>query len=792
MSDKPKHAPPAAATSPMDDRARQLQFEIEERKRAEEDLRESEGRFRAILDNTTSVVTLKALDGVYLFVNRRFEDLFGVKGKQIDAKTDYDVFPADIADILRAHDREVLDKNEVMEFEEEWPQKDGLYTYISVRFPLRHPSGDVYGICCISTDITKLKRTEDRLRLSEERFRSMSDSVVDAIIAADADGNIISWNHGACETFGYDEAEVIGKPLTMLMPSEFRETHTQALRRFRDRADRAASVFKRRAQLTGLRKDGREFPLELTLGSWKTGNDIFFSGVVRDITEHTIYEQELSRLKTRFETILNSAGEGIFGIDQAGKLVFANPAAANLLGWDSDELFGIESHNLFHNARPGGLPDRAEDYPIAATAIDGETREIEEDWFKRKDGTKFPVKYVASPMIANDELSGAVVVFSDITAIKQAEMLIAEKSAYLDNILRSMVDMAIVATDLDYRILYFNPNAENIFGYTAEQVIGRTVLDIHEMEHVEPARFEQAIANVREKREHCYEVQAEKADGTHITSSRVNGIWNEDEDLVGFILMSQDVTAARKAENELSEKTRALQVSNDDLQQFAYAASHDLREPLRMVSSYIQLLERKYGTILDKAAHEYMHFAIDGAQRMDVMIRDLLQLSRVETQGEEFVKVNIQDVLEEVRDNLQATIADTFAAVSFHDLPEILADRSQMVRLFQNLISNALKYSHPDRPPEIHVSAERVHVEWKFSVQDNGIGIDPAHFERVFQIFQRLHGRNEYEGTGIGLAVCKKIVERHGGRIWVESTLEKGSRFGFSLPLVTNPENREA
>jgi signal transduction histidine kinase len=270
--------------------------------------------------------------------------------------------------------------------------------------------------------------------------------------------------------------------------------------------------------------------------------------------------------------------------------------------------------------------------------------------------------------------------------------------------------------------------------------------------------------------------------------------------LIGLLIVAPltafGIFAARKlvrkhddlvhARQELERSIAELARSNSDLQQFAYVASHDLQEPLRMVASYTQLLAKRYKGKLDEDADEFIAYAVNGANRMQALIQDLLAFSRVDRQGQQFLRTSVETLLGYALDNLKAAIEDCRAVVTHDALPDVLADERQLLHVLQNLLSNAIKFRGPE-PPRIHVTADRRGDEWLFSVRDNGIGIDPQYGDRIFVIFQRLHTSAEYPGTGIGLSLCKKIVERHGGRIWVESQVGQGATFYFTLPATGLP-----
>jgi light-regulated signal transduction histidine kinase (bacteriophytochrome) len=251
--------------------------------------------------------------------------------------------------------------------------------------------------------------------------------------------------------------------------------------------------------------------------------------------------------------------------------------------------------------------------------------------------------------------------------------------------------------------------------------------------------------------------------------------------VIGAGVVGWDITERKRAEEALRLATEELKRSNDDLQQFAYVASHDLQEPLRVVTGFLDLLKGRYQGKLDAKADEYIGFAVDGATRMSGLIRDLLAYSRVGSKGLQPRSVAVREVLDQAMTMLGRSVDESGARITIRDLPTVQADGTQLAQVFQNLVGNALKF-RSERPPEIEVGARREAGEWRFWVKDNGIGLDPAQSRLAFELFQRLHDRTKYPGTGMGLAICKKIVERHGGRIWVESEPGEGSTFWFTLP----------
>ncbi|MFC1585923.1 ATP-binding protein [Fibrobacterota bacterium] len=352
--------------------------------------------------------------------------------------------------------------------------------------------------------------------------------------------------------------------------------------------------------------------------------------------------------------------------------------------------------------------------------------------------------------------------------------------AYVDNIIRSMADCLIVL-DKEFSIVTVNNACIRLLDYrNRDDLIGKHIDKVFSGEKFSDWTKREGLFSREMIRERARELVTSGGEKIPVIFS-ASLLENEEGLQEGIVCVAQDITDLKNAEAELEARAAELSRSNADLEQFAYVASHDLQEPLRMVVSYLQLLERRYKGKLDENADEFINFAVDGAVRMKGLINDLLTYSRVGTSPEEMREVDCTDVLKGTLRVLSASIEESRAVVTHDALPKVMAVETQLGQLLQNLIGNAIKY-RGEAAPAIHVGAEKKDDFWEFSISDNSIGMEERYLERIFVIFQRLHTKEEYAGTGIGLAICKKIVEKHNGRIWVTSKPGQGSRFYFTLP----------
>ncbi|WP_036301523.1 sensor histidine kinase [Methylotenera sp. L2L1] len=340
---------------------------------------------------------------------------------------------------------------------------------------------------------------------------------------------------------------------------------------------------------------------------------------------------------------------------------------------------------------------------------------------------------------------------------------------------------AVIIADVKGHILHVNKSVAKITGYASEALIGTPMQDL--LTELEPTLYQDLWTTVIAGGQWQGEIWLKNKQGDdYLAWMNINAVKEATGKVTQVIAEFSDITAFKQTQEALAERTEELANSNRELEQFAYVASHDLQEPLRMVASYTQLLARRYKDKLDQDANEFIGYAVDGATRMQALIIDLLTMSRIGTHGKRMELCETSVALERAESNLRLAIEESGAVVTRDPMPRLEADVSQLTQLFQNLIGNGIKF-RGDTSPVIHVGAEKKDGEWLFSVRDNGIGIAPDFFERIFIIFQRLHGKHEYPGTGIGLSVCKKIVERHGGKIWIESEVGKGAVFYFTLPI---------
>jgi len=631
------------------------------------------------------------------------------------------------------------------------------------------------------------------LRRSEAKYGSLVQAAGDAIIVCDSQGSIVSWNRSATEMFGYAEHEVAGKSWLELLPQRLRQGYRR--RWSVVLGDRDAQTLGQVLELTALRRNGTEFPVELTLARWEVEGEAFISAIVRDVTARKQGEAALRLSEQRFRVVIKTADLTVFTQDRELRYLWIyNPKLkqrpADILGRTDDELY------------PGS--------PLAAIKrrVLDRGEPAHEEVVISYQGEEHYFDLVLEPLLEDGQVVGLSGATMDITSRKRIEQELRSSEARFRATFNSAA-IGIVLTDLRGGLLEFNPAFERMLGYRLDELRASGWGSRFQLSESEFAR---ALAQGHQpfvKRTEQYQ----RKDGRSLWASVTGSLVRDDSgNPLLVIYLIEDITelkaaeaalrdANRQLEARVAERTRALEAqtrelaqSNAELEQFAYVASHDLQEPLRSVSGFAQLLAKRYSDVLDDEGRTFLDFIVDGTTRMRQLIVDLLAFSRGGAQARPFQAVATEEVLDAVLRDLHAIIDERKAKVEHEPLPVVWGDPNELSQLFLNLIGNALKFNRGGQV-WVRVWAEEGPDEWRFAVQDNGIGIDPQNFDRIFTIFQQLNRRNEYPGTGVGLAICKKVVDRHQGRIWVESQPDKGATFYFTLkkvPAAAGTETRSA
>ena len=513
-----------------------------------------------------------------------------------------------------------------------------------------------------------------------------------------------------------------------------------------------------------------------------------------EVVRRTVAEDEARRGERRLFAFLEELPVGVFIVDSGGEPYYINRLGERVLG--TSVVPGISAEDL-PSAYQAYVAGTDQLYPpegmSTVRALHGETGHVDDMEVARPEG-RVSVETWGVPVRGEDgTVEYAITVFAEVTERRRAQQATADQAALLD-----LAHDAIFVHDTERRIKYWNRGAERTYGFSRDEAEGRIVEELLQTRFPAPRRdIETAVGDC----DHWEgELVHRTGDGRSIVvETRMAAHRELAGRMQGTLEICRDVTARKEAEAEvhrraadLDEANRALQQSNRDLEQFAYAASHDLSEPLRAISGPVSLLARRYSGQLDAEADQFIEFAVDGCARMQSIIEALLAYSRVGRLETEHGPVDTGAVVEAARRALGVAIAESGATITVGALPSVTGERAQLGQLFQNVLSNAIKFRTPGLAPVVHVGARREDGGWRFSVTDNGIGIEAHQRERVFGMFKRLHSREEYPGTGIGLALCERIIERHGGRIGIENGPHGGTCIWFTLPADPQTEKKES
>lgn len=606
------------------------------------------------------------------------------------------------------------------------------------------------------------------------------------------DGVILLANQGLVDILDLNvtPAEIVGKPLSKLM--RYLQPPGEIRRRLAETSELHGSEY----HFQTLKGEERWILFDSFLGTDPETGGRVVETIITNITPLRKATRILEEERERLDVTLRSIGEGLIATDSDGRVRLMNPAAEKLTGWLLAEAAGLPLSQVFKTIDE---ETRATvDPPAQRVLRDGVRIESpRHSLLLSRSGGERPIADSASPLRnKSGAITGMVLVFQDQTGERAARNALAFERNKLAAAFENMA-MGLILSNGQGGDITMNSAAMRFFGISSADDVRPAFGDYQDEWELSdpdgriiPFNDWPAVRATRGDFVRNLEVyyRSLKTGRTWICSLTSVPVRNSEGNTTLIVQTLLDITEARQREEQLRQTAHELARSNRELERFAYVSSHDLNEPLRMVSAFTKLLRDRYQGRLDATADQYIAFALEGAERMRALIAGILDYSRLGNR-ERLRLLNAGEPLRAALDNLKSAIDATGADVEVGPLPDVTADDVQLTQVFQNLIGNALKF-RGKAPPRIRISAARIENAWQFSVEDNGIGIDPAYWSNIFGVFQRLHTQDQYPGTGIGLATCQKIIERNGGRIWVESKPGEGSTFHFTI--VQRPDSRPA
>ncbi len=728
-----------------------------------------------ILDNAPVAAYTKDTNYRYQYSNRLVSEIFNLPSTEIIGRLDSDFFDDETVQKIRRYDREVLEKGERVEAIHTYHLKNGEERiFLTTKEPLRDKNGNIYALSGISTDVTELKKSELAQQEATERLNKIANQLPSLVFqfGMRADGS-----------FYLPYASEVLRKIYRLDPAAVREDATAIFAVVHpDDVTRHIETIKKSAQELSPWRDEYRLKFEDGSESWLWGNalpeyeedgSILWHGFVSDITERKQIELDILNTKNQLQATLNAIPDVLFELDLDGRFhdYYAHRS----------EKFSLQAEQLLGKKISTILPPDA-----IATCLSALQEAQQQGW---STGQEIQLELageihwfelsVAIKPTKNKQVPRFIVLSRDITERKKILNLFEQEKNKLNTLIQTIPDL-VWLKDENGIYQFCNREFECFFGAKQADILGKTDYDFVSCEQADFFRkndmrvMNNGVAHTNE--EHL--VFAENG-YKGLFETLKTPLKDSTGKITGVLGISRNITERKKMELE-------LQRSNADLEQFAYAVSHDMRQPLRMVTSYLSLIEKALNKQLDEDTRQFLTFAIDGAKRMDSMILSLLDYSRVGRLTKPLTLISSQECVDEAMLFLQPELTSCAGTVSISgDWIELVASRDELTRLFQNLIGNALKYHEENKSPEIEVRAIATEQGFRVEVCDNGIGIAPNQIERLFKVFSRLQARSRFEGTGVGLALCRKIVEHHSGKIGVTSEGEGfGSTFWFELPLV--------
>ncbi|MEO6542279.1 MAG: PAS domain S-box protein [Ferruginibacter sp.] len=739
--------------------------DITDRKEAEEMLRNSQLNLEAIIENTDASIYSLDSDFRYLTFNKllhdNLEQIYGLDIKPGDNVYDFleKLNPGEALEWEQVYSKAL--HGEVVKFEKEF-SFDNIYSYFSFAIYPIWEKKTVIGLSCFAFDITKQKQDENAHRQTELRYRQIMETAQEGIWIIDENNLTIFVNKKMCDMLGYSREEMIGRTNLSFKSKDEQQNTLQ-------RIERRKQGISENHETSFITKSGKN------IWTYVSTNAIFdengkYKGTMAmfsDITEKKTLEYHLAKSN-------QLARIGNWEIDLLKNTLYWSDVTKEIYEVSSDFNPDLETAINFYKAGSGrdaitaAIQETIEKNTPFDLELELVTFNANERW----------VRTIGTGEFINGKCIRLYGSIQDIDERKRSEIEILKVYEEKNAILESIGD-AFFAVDKDSIVTYWNKKAEIVMAKSRDEVIGKNIWDVFNG-LLDTVSYKYYQAAVKENKDQHYETFSEGLNKWLEVSAypSKNGLTGYFRDITDRKLLDLQLSALNV---NLTKHVNDLATSNKELEQFAYVASHDLQEPLRMVTSFLTQIEKKYGGILDEKGRQYIHFAVDGAKRMRQIILDLLEFSRVGQTEDKQEEVDLNELMDEILLLLRKKIEEKKAVITIGKLPLIKTLRSPLRQVFQNLVNNSLTYHKKDGLPEISIDVKDRENYWEFAVTDNGIGIDPEYFDKIFTIFQRLHNKDEYSGTGIGLAITKKIIKSRGGKIWVESEEGKGSTFYFTI-----------
>ena len=650
-------------------------------------------------------------------------------------------------------------------------RKDGSRFWANVVITaLRSADGALLGFAKVTRDLTGRHRAEQALRETEERFRLLVEGVKEyALFMLDPTGRVVSWNAGAERIKGYSAQEILGQHISRFYPPQ----DVQAGKPERG-LEVAAAEGRWEDEGWRVRKDGSRFWANVVVTPLRgaDGALLGFAELSRDLTERRGAETALRQSEARLRLMVESVKDhAILMLDCEGRVVSWNAGAERIKGYRADEILGRHFSRFYP---PDDVAQGRPEWELERAVRDGEFED--EGWRVRKDGSRFWANVVITPIRdAQGALVGFAKVTRDLTELRRAEAELRRQKDFIEQLINSSTD-GILAFDRESRCTLWSDGMARISGLRAEEVLGRPALEVFpffkdtgEDKHF-AAAFEGQTVTAEGGRYSAREPAARS-----VFEARYSPLIGDSGQTVGVLAIVRDVTERRRVEQELAR-------SNAELEKFSYSVSHDLRAPLRAIDGFARALHEDHGSTLNADGQRLLGVIRDSAQRMGQLIDALLNFSRVGRQALVTTSVDLTAQAESVVDELRRTANGVAVEVTIHPLPTVAGDATLLRLVLANLIGNAFKFSRNRSHPRVEIGARREGSEVTCYVKDNGAGFDMRFKDKLFGVFQRLHHVEEFEGTGVGLALAQRIIDRHDGRIWAEGKLNEGATFYFALP----------